>query len=100
MLSCWLPISHVCRFMMWQRRKVSYCEYRAWEITAAAIPGTHCEERDSPSSTAIIDSLKVLADKESANLEPAWFDEGENIRLADEIVVDLIFNLNPWVQGG
>jgi len=43
------------------------------------------------SSKAIIDSLLVLADKESANLEPAWFDEGENIRLADEIVVDLIF---------
>jgi len=35
--------------------------------------------------------LLVLADKESANLEAKWFDEGENIRLADEIVVDLIF---------
>ncbi len=46
----------------------------------------------SASSKAIIDSLMVLADKESAKLEAAWFDEGENIRLADEIVVDLIFN--------
>jgi len=43
------------------------------------------------SSKAIIDSLLVLADKESENLEAAWFDEGENIRLADEVVVDLIF---------
>lgn len=58
------------------------------------------------SSKAIIDSLMVLADKESANLEPAWFDEGENIRLADEIVVDLIFktcgetykSLKPYIE--
>ena len=31
----------------------------------------------------------VLADKESANIDSAWFDEGENIILADEVVVDL-----------
>ncbi len=41
----------------------------------------------STSAKAIIDSLMVLADKESANLEAAWFDEGENIRFTDEIVV-------------
>ncbi len=60
----------------------------------------------SASSKAIIDSLMVLADKESANLESAWFDEGENIRLADEIVVDLIFktcgetyeSLKPYIE--
>ncbi|VAX04733.1 hypothetical protein MNBD_GAMMA19-896 [hydrothermal vent metagenome] len=58
------------------------------------------------SSKAIIDSLLVLADKESANLEAAWFDEGENIRLADEVVVDLIFkvpdrgSVNPTPSGG
>jgi len=45
----------------------------------------------SSASKAIIDALLILADKESANIDPAWFDEGENIRLADEIVVDLIF---------
>lgn len=45
----------------------------------------------STSSKAIIEGLLVLADKESANLDPSWFDEGENIRLADEVVVDLIF---------
>lgn len=33
----------------------------------------------------------ILADKASANLEPIWFEEGENIRIADEVVVDLIF---------
>jgi len=45
----------------------------------------------SESSKAIINALLVLADKESANIDPAWFDEGENIRLADEVIVDLIF---------
>jgi len=46
---------------------------------------------NAASSKAIIEALLVLADKESANLKPAWFDEGENIRLADEVVVDLLF---------
>ena len=58
------------------------------------------------SSKAIIDALFVLADKESANLKPEWFEEGENIRLADEVVVDLIFktcgenfaSLMPYVE--
>ena len=58
------------------------------------------------SSKAIIDALLVLADKESANLKPEWFEEGENIRLADEVVVDLIFktcgedfaSLMPYVE--
>lgn len=34
----------------------------------------------------------VLPDKTASELEPEWFDEGENIRLADEFVVDLILN--------
>ncbi len=42
----------------------------------------------------------------SANLEATWFDEGENIRLADEVVVDLIFKtcgetcetLKPYIE--
>ncbi len=60
----------------------------------------------SASSAAIIKALLVLADGESANLDPAWFEAGENIRLADEIVVDLIFktcgetyeSLRPYIQ--
>ena len=46
---------------------------------------------NSTSSKPIIDALSVLADKESANINSVWFDEGENIRLADEVVVDLVF---------
>lgn len=37
-------------------------------------------------------ALSVLKDQESLNLPDEWFEEGENIRLADEVVVDLLFN--------
>jgi hypothetical protein len=40
----------------------------------------------------IIEALMMLPDKTARELEPEWFDEGENIRLADEFVVDLILN--------
>jgi predicted nucleotidyltransferase len=63
----------------------SHGYHRATEDIDLLVPDS------SVASKAIIDSLMVLADKASANLEAAWFDEGENIRLADEIVVDLIF---------
>jgi len=39
----------------------------------------------------LINALLVLPDKASSGLDPKWFEEGENIRLADEVVVDLIF---------
>ncbi|MES9857867.1 MAG: nucleotidyltransferase [Sedimenticola sp.] len=42
-------------------------------------------------SKAILKGLLVLEDRESANIDPEWFDEGENIRLADEVIVDLLF---------
>lgn len=37
-------------------------------------------------------ALMVLADHSAQNLENEWFDEGDNIRLADEVVVDILFN--------
>lgn len=40
----------------------------------------------------IIEALMMLPDKTANELEPEWFDEGENIRLADEFVVDLILS--------
>lgn len=40
----------------------------------------------------IIEALLVLPDKTANELEPEWFDEGENIRLADEFLVDLILS--------
>jgi predicted nucleotidyltransferase len=37
-------------------------------------------------------ALIVLQDRAIENVPPEWFEEGENIRIADEIVVDLMFN--------
>lgn len=36
-------------------------------------------------------ALLVLPDRAARDLEDAWFEEGEGIRIADQIVVDLIF---------
>jgi Nucleotidyl transferase AbiEii toxin, Type IV TA system len=36
-------------------------------------------------------ALLVLADRSAQELVPEWFEEGEGIRVADEIVVDLVF---------
>jgi predicted nucleotidyltransferase len=40
----------------------------------------------------IIEALMMLPDKTAKELEPEWFDEGENIRLADEFMVDLVLS--------
>ena len=63
----------------------SHGYHRATEDIDLLIPS------DSRLSTPIIDALMVLEDQESQYLPLEWFDEGENIRLADEVVVDLIF---------
>ncbi len=36
-------------------------------------------------------ALLVLPDRSASELAPEWFEEGEGIRIADEIVVDLVF---------
>jgi len=36
-------------------------------------------------------ALLVLPDRAAAGVSPDWFEEGEAIRIADEIVVDLVF---------
>lgn len=40
----------------------------------------------------LIKALMVLPDQAAKKLDPAWFDEAENIRLADEFVVDIMFS--------
>jgi hypothetical protein len=37
-------------------------------------------------------ALMVLPDQAARDLEPDWFEEGENIRVADAFVVDLMLN--------
>lgn len=44
------------------------------------------------SAGPVVRALMVLEDGESAQLPIEWFDGEENIRLADEVVVDLIFS--------
>ena len=36
----------------------------------------------------------VLPDRAAKDIEPRWFEEGENIRVADAFVVDLMLNAN------
>jgi predicted nucleotidyltransferase len=36
-------------------------------------------------------ALLLLPDKAAQELDPAWFEEGSTIRVADEFVVDLMF---------
>jgi tRNA A37 N6-isopentenylltransferase MiaA len=47
---------------------------------------------DKEAAKPVIEALMMLPDKTARELEPAWFEEGENIRLADEFVVDLILS--------
>jgi predicted nucleotidyltransferase len=37
-------------------------------------------------------ALMLLPDQAARDIDPAWFVEGENIRIADEFVVDVMFN--------
>lgn len=39
-------------------------------------------------------ALMVLPDQAAKDLQPEWFTEGENIRVADAFVVDLMLNAN------
>lgn len=38
------------------------------------------------------EALMVLPDQAARGLDPAWFSEGENIRVADAFVVDIMLN--------
>jgi len=40
------------------------------------------------------EALLILPDQAAKEIEPAWFEEGENIRVADAFVVDILLNAN------
>jgi len=42
----------------------------------------------------LISALMVLPDGAARDIEPEWFEEGENIRVADAFVVDILFSAN------
>lgn len=39
-------------------------------------------------------ALMILPDQVARELEPEWFEEGENIRVADAFIVDIMLNAN------
>jgi hypothetical protein len=40
------------------------------------------------------DALMILPDRAAKEIEPQWFEEGKNIRVADAFVVDIMLNAN------
>ena len=38
------------------------------------------------------DALMVLPDQAAKDIDPTWFEEGDNIRVADAFVVDIMLN--------
>lgn len=44
------------------------------------------------SGQKIREALMALPDQAAKELDPAWFEEGENIRVADAFVVDIMLN--------
>ena len=48
----------------------------------------------SQAGQRVKDALMVLPDGAAKDIEPRWFEEGENIRVADAFVVDLMLNAN------
>ena len=48
--------------------------------------------RSAAAGASVRRALLVLPDGVAKDLDPAWFEEGDTIRVADEFVVDLMFN--------
>ena len=44
------------------------------------------------SGKMVKEALMVLPDQAARDIDPAWFEEGENIRVADAFVVDIMLN--------
>jgi predicted nucleotidyltransferase len=47
---------------------------------------------DPQEAPKVIAALMVLPDQAAAGIDPAWFAEGENIRVNDEYTIDLMLN--------
>jgi predicted nucleotidyltransferase len=48
----------------------------------------------SAAGQRVKEALMILPDQAAKDLEPHWFEEGENIRVADAFVVDIMLNAN------
>lgn len=60
--------------------------HRATTDIAVLVPAT------LEAGQKVREALMVLPDQAAKDLEPAWFEEGENIRVADAFVVDIMLN--------
>lgn len=49
-------------------------------------------EASAENGARVRQALLVLPDRSAAEIDPQWFTEGDNIRVADEITVDLLFS--------
>ena len=49
---------------------------------------------DEATGRLVREALLILPDQASREIDPAWFNEAENIRVSDAFVVDLMFNAN------
>lgn len=49
---------------------------------------------DAQAGERLRQALLVLPDQAARDIDPVWFTEGENIRVGDEITVDLMLNAN------
>lgn len=48
----------------------------------------------STAGQRVKEALMVLPDRAAEAIEPEWFEEGENIRVADAFIVDIMLNAN------
>lgn len=48
--------------------------------------------RSRDTGASVKRALLALPDRAARDIDPAWFEEGSTIRVADEFVVDLMFN--------
>lgn len=48
----------------------------------------------SQAGQRVKDALMALPDQAAKEIQPEWFEEGENIRVADAFVVDIMLNAN------
>jgi hypothetical protein len=76
--------------------------YGAWHGYALAAHGYQRATTDidvvvpatSQAGQRVKEALMALPDRAAKDIEPRWFEEGENIRVADAFVVDLMLNAN------
>jgi predicted nucleotidyltransferase len=61
---------------------------RATTVIDVVVPAT------SEAGRRVKAALMVLPDGAARDIEPNWFEEGENIRVADAFVVDIMLNAN------